>query len=108
MGLLINKNIGDSLCLFSLHNYGGGMSYANNLGEVVYTCNYPWRTIMILFDGKIVLCCMDFDGVQVVGDANKNNIEEIWNNERYKQVREDFKKLRYNKYPVCMKCDVIR
>lgn len=105
---LINKIIGDSLCLFSLHNFGGGISYANNLGKIVYTCNYPWRTMMILYDGRVVLCCMDYDGVQIVGDTNKNTIEEIWNSEKYKMARDDFEKCRYDKYPICMKCNIIR
>ena len=104
---LIRESTGDSLCLFSLHNYGDGKSYIK-LGEIINTCNYPWRTIMILYDGEVVLCCMDYNGVQIVGDVNKSTIEEIWNGEKYRKAREDFKKLRYKNYPVCMKCDLIR
>jgi MoaA/NifB/PqqE/SkfB family radical SAM enzyme len=105
---LINENIGDSLSFFSIHNYGGGMSLVEKRGTAQYTCNYPWRTMVILFDGKVVLCCMDFNGVQVVGDVNINTIKKIWNGEKYRQVKEDFKKIRYKNYPVCMKCDLIR
>lgn len=104
---LINEKIGDILYQFSLHNYGGGRSYIKT-GGITNICNYPWRTMVILQDGKVVLCCLDYNGVQVVGDVNKNTIQEIWNGERYRKVREDFKKMQYKDYPVCMKCDIIR
>ena len=64
--------------------------------------------MVILHDGRVVLCCLDFNGMQVVGDVNKNTIEEIWNSESYCKIREDFKKLNYEKYPTCMQCDIIR
>lgn len=104
---LINKDIGDSLNIFSLHNFGGGRVYHKEK-KIFSICNYPWRTMLILHDGKVVICCLDYNGVQVVGDVKKNSIEEIWNSKRYKMVRDDFKKLRYDKYPICMKCNIIR
>jgi radical SAM protein with 4Fe4S-binding SPASM domain len=103
---LINKGAGDSLNVFSLHNFGDGRAY-HKVDKIVGICNYPWRTMVILHDGRVVLCCLDYNGVQVVGDVNKNTIEEIWNSERYKQVRENFKSLRYGNYPICKDCTVI-
>ena len=106
MKSLINESIGDSLNIFALHNYGDGRSYLKP-GKITGICRYPWRTTVILHDGRVVLCCLDYNGVQVVGDVNKNTIEEIWNSERYKQVRENFKSLRYGNYPICKDCTVI-
>ena len=103
---LIRESIGDSLLLFSLHNFGGGMSYS--IGNIVYTCNFPWRTMVILHDGRVVMCSLDYNGVQVVGDVNKSTIHEIWNDERYQRAREDFRNLRYDEYPVCIKCNIPR
>ena len=105
---LIDEKIGDSLGLFDLHNYGGGVLNDGTLGSPVYTCNYPWRTMMILYDGQVVLCCLDFNGVQVVGNVKNNSIKEIWNCGQFRKTREDFKKLRYADYPVCAKCDRTR
>jgi radical SAM protein with 4Fe4S-binding SPASM domain len=76
--------------------------------EACNICFYPWRTMVILQDGSVVLCCVDFNGMQVVGDVNKNTIEEIWNGEQYRKVRDDFKRLKYEKYPTCMQCDLIK
>lgn len=103
---LIRESTGDSLLLFSLHNFGGGMSY--NIGKIVYTCNFPWRTMVILHDGRVVMCSLDYNGVQVVGDVNKSTIHEIWNDRRYQCARENFRNLRYDEYPVCIKCNIPR
>jgi radical SAM protein with 4Fe4S-binding SPASM domain len=106
---IINKDIGDSLNIFSLHNYGGGKDFHEIKEEKACNiCGYPWRTMVILHDGRVVICCIDFNGIQVVGDVNKNTIEEIWNGETYRKIREDFKRLKYENYPTCMQCDIIR
>jgi len=104
---IIDKNIGDSLNIFSLHNFGDGRAYCKP-AKIVGICNYPWRTMVILHDGRVVICCLDYNGAQVVGDVRKNTIEEIWNGEQYRKIRKNFKKLRYENYPICMQCNLIR
>jgi len=34
--------------------------------------------MFILYDGTVVPCCMDYDGKQVMGDANTQNLGDIW------------------------------
>lgn len=106
-GALIDKDRGDCLNIWHLHNFGGGKAY-HKIGRITGICNYPWRTMVILHDGRVVICCLDYNGIQVVGDVNKNTIQEIWNSDKYRQSRSDFKKLKYEKYPICMKCSAIR
>lgn len=106
---IIDKKMGDSLNVFALHNFGDGRAYHNNRKDkITSTCYYPWRTMVILHDGRVVICCLDYDGVQVMGNVNNNTIKEIWNSEQYVRTRNDFKKLRYGNYPICTKCNVIR
>ena len=104
---LININMGDSLSIFSLHNFGDGRAY-HKADNIVGICSYPWRTMVILHDGRVVICCLDYNGAQVMGDVRKNTIEEIWNGKQCRKIREAFKKLQYKDYPICMKCNVIR
>lgn len=35
------------------------------------------RTITILWDGRVVPCCMDYDGKLILGDANKQTLSEL-------------------------------
>jgi radical SAM protein with 4Fe4S-binding SPASM domain len=105
---MIDKTLGDSISIFNLHNFGGGRSYSVMSSSVCTICNYPWRAMVILHDGRVVPCCLDYNGEQVFGDANVNSIADIWNGAVYKQTRKAFKSLNYAKYPVCLKCEHIR
>ena len=49
-------------------------SVKNRSNQISGTCSYPWTTMVILHDGKVVTCCLDYNGVQVVGDVNKDTI----------------------------------
>jgi hypothetical protein len=102
---LIDKNAGDCLNITSLHNYGGGRAY-NRVGErIVSICFYPWTAMSVLCDGRVVTCCMDYNGVQVMGDLNFQTVKEIWNGPELSSTRRKFGKLEYSGFPTCMCCD---
>ena len=105
---LIDRQAGDCLNVASLHNYAGGRAY-NRLGnEIVSVCYFPWTSMSVLWDGRVVTCCMDSNGVQVLGDLNFQTVQEVWNGPVLSGVRDDFKNLDYGKYPVCLSCDWVR
>ena len=52
-----------------------------------YPCYRPWLTFTVLWDGRVSLCCADFDGKTILGDLNTSTIQEIWNAEPYRAVR---------------------
>jgi hypothetical protein len=102
---LIDKNAGDCLNITSLHNYGGGRAY-NRAGErIVSICFYPWTAMSVLCDGRVVTCCMDYNGAQVMGDLNYQTVMEIWNGPVLSSVRRKFGKRAYSGFPTCMCCD---
>ena len=105
---LIDTKVGDCLNVSSLHNYGGGRAY-NHLGKkIVSVCYFPWTSMSVLWDGRVVTCCMDSNGVQVLGDLNSQSIQEVWNGPVLSGVRDNFRKLDYSNYPVCLSCDWVR
>ena len=105
---LIDSRVGDVLNVASLHNYGGGRAY-NPLGKrIVSVCYFPWTSMSVLWDGRVVTCCMDSNGVQVLGDLNTQTVQEVWNGPALAGTRESFGKLDYSKYPVCLSCDWVR
>jgi MoaA/NifB/PqqE/SkfB family radical SAM enzyme len=107
-GPLIDPGVGDCLNVSSLHNYGGGRSY-NCLGkEIVSVCYFPWTSMSVLWDGRVVTCCMDSNGVQVLGDLNSQSVQDVWTGPVLSRVRGDFGKLDYSAYPVCLSCDWVR
>lgn len=65
---------------------------------------YPlFSQMYILWDGRVVPCCMDYDGKQILGDANKELLKDIW----YKNMewmREKHRNLDFS-IPVCKDCN---
>ena len=102
---LLDKKAGDCLNISSLDNFGGGKAY-NRVGEkIVSVCFYPWSALSVLWDGRAVTCCMDYNGVQGVGDSNFQSVKEIWNGPVMSRIRMNFGKLDYSAYPTCLCCD---
>ena len=83
----------------------GGRAY-NRVGKrIVSVCFYPWAALSVLWDGRAVTCCMDYNGVQGVGDLNTESVAEIWNGRALGAIRKDFGKLEYGGFPTCGSCD---
>lgn len=64
----------------------------NKLYSEVGTCYALRDHIGILVNGDIVPCCLDGDGVVLLGNIFKNSIDEIINSERFNYMLQGFKK----------------
>lgn len=66
-------------------------------------CREPWRgTLVVLWDGRVSVCCRDWDGEMVVGDANAERLDAIWNGEKMRSIRRAHVK---GAFPaLCAKC----
>jgi radical SAM protein with 4Fe4S-binding SPASM domain len=50
-------------------------------------CRAPWRSVVVLWDGKVVPCCHDANGETVLGDLNRSTLAEIWGGEAAAALR---------------------
>ena len=68
--------------------YGQKMDcrYSNNY-KYIYPCELVYRSINILWNGDVVPCCFDVNGLLVMGNIKENCLSDIWNNERYVELR---------------------
>jgi hypothetical protein len=76
--------------------------------EIVSVCYSPWTSMSVLWDGRVVTCCMDSNGVQVLGDLNSQSVQEVWNGPALSGLRNSFRKLDYSTFPVCLSGDWVR
>ncbi|MBA3013187.1 MAG: hypothetical protein FP812_23550 [Desulfobacula sp.] len=97
--------MGDCLNISSPDNFGGGRAYNSVEKKIVSVCFYPWSALSVLCDGKAVTCCMDYNGVQEVGDVNLHSVKEIWNGPVMSDIRKNFGRLDYGGFPACQCCD---
>ncbi len=103
----INPVWNDKLNITQLHNYGRGKEF-NIAGEKKFTCEFPWNTMVVLYTGEVVPCCMDFNGDIILGDTNTQSIKDIWNNSSFKDIRKEFMRLDYKNYNICHHCDWVK
>jgi hypothetical protein len=52
-----------------------------------FTCSWPWNTLVMLCDGRIVCGCADPYGKRVLGDARAASIADIWRGETASTLR---------------------
>ena len=102
----LDDEIGDRLNYYELHNFGDGRDYVEIGNQKIRnTCKFPWNVMVILQDGSVTACCLDYDGKIVLGNVNEQSIYDIWHGEKYRKIRKDFKKLNYRDYEPCQKCN---
>ena len=97
------RTVADKIHITDLHNWAGTL---NRESDVNYPCYRPWLTFTVLWDGRVSLCCADFDGRHILGDVNSSTIKEIWNAEPYVQTRRSH--LESGGPDICRSCDLPR
>ena len=58
---------------------------------------------VITWDGLVVPCCFDKDALHQLGNLKTQSFKEVWNNDNYKQFRNDLMRSRKN-IDICANC----
>jgi Radical SAM superfamily/Iron-sulfur cluster-binding domain len=54
-----------------------------------FTCSWPWSTMVMLCDGRMVCGCADPYGKRVLGSATTATVADIWRGETASRLRRD-------------------
>ncbi len=54
-----------------------------------FACSWPWETLVMLCDGRIVCGCADPYGHRPLGDARTQSVAAIWTGDRISALRRD-------------------
>jgi len=95
------RAVADKIHVTELHNWAGTL---NTESDVNYPCYRPWLTFTVLWDGRVSLCCADFDGSTILGDLSTSTIQDIWNAEPYRDARRQH--LANGGPDICRSCDL--
>lgn len=71
-----------------------------------FICAQLYQRLFVHWDGKIGLCCGDYDAELGLGNARENKIKDVWLGEKMQRIRELHKKGEWYKVPLCIKCDI--
>jgi len=69
-----------------------------------FRCDQPWNRIMIRADGNIHPCCSFYTYDLGMGNINNSTISDIWNSQRFKELRKLHYEGRYEDNEACKKC----
>jgi len=93
----------DRLTFSVIHNWGGQIGLVNPLVRSNF-CSFLFQTFPIQTNGNVVLCCMDYEGHEILGNVCENSIREIWLGKEYQKRREYLDRRQFDKLPLCKNC----
>ena len=100
--------------IWKMHNWSGAYENPNERTGGIKTCGRPFAPEITIraggIDGNLGAvhpCCqvLGRDEEAVLGHFSENNLEEIWNGDRFNELREGHKTGNYPDY--CKSCDFL-
>ena len=73
----------------------------------VTSCARALQQIMVLWDGRVSLCCFDSEGKEILGDMNTQTIQEVFNGTKATGIREAHWNGQRASIPMCAVCTAI-
>jgi len=95
------SRVADKIHITDLHNWAGTL---NDHTDVRYPCYRLWLTFTVLWDGRVSMCCADFDGRHIFGDVRTQSIADVWNSPIYRAARRQH--LESGGPGICRSCDL--
>ena len=102
------KDVVDEVFVTRAHNWGGSdvVASSDDPREASgWPCQRLWNTFTILWDGRVALCCLDYDGQEILGDLRTQSIQEVWKGSRLTQIRQLHLAGKFGEIPICENCN---
>ena len=71
-------------------------------------CSQLWANMVINWEGKVVLCCVDMESRVMLGDLKESSIMDVWQGSQIKQIREMAIQRRRKEMVLCRNCDLLQ
>lgn len=101
------RGVVDRVDVTRAHNWGGS-EHVNGTSEpknkTGFQCMRLWQTFTVLWDGRVSICCIDYEGSEIVGDMRTESMEDIWHGARLARIRESHNRGEFEQIPICSNC----
>ena len=52
-------------------------------------CPFPWQYVVVQWNGDVVACCRDYNGVLKLGNVTESTLKDIWNAPAHEKFRQE-------------------
>lgn len=82
-------------------------SFHRPAGGKFYPCMTPWNSLSVAWDGRVLWCCGDLNGVGTLGNIHERTLKEIWNGPEIRALRRSMHDGRPEEFPLCKGCQAL-
>lgn len=95
----------------TLENRGGNIRNAESFSRTramsyYTTCTRLFKQAYIMFNGDMVLCCVDYSRAQVLGNITDRSIHDVWNGPVAREIRRRYLGHEFDRLPLCGSCKI--
>ena len=95
----------------TLENRGGNIKDAESFSRThamsyYTTCTRLFKQAYIMFNGDLVLCCVDYSREQVLGNITNSSIYDVWNGPVAREIRSLYLGHEFDRLPLCGNCKI--
>jgi sulfatase maturation enzyme AslB (radical SAM superfamily) len=99
------EQVVDRFYFDKIHHWGEGAP-SGGRSRPRKPCSRLWRTLTVLSDGRVALCCLDYEGAHELGRADGGrSLKDIWNGPAYRAVRRLHRAARQHEIELCRCCE---
>ncbi len=77
------------------------------LGMKYFPCPVLWQSLSVAWDGRVLGCCGDLNGIVILGDVQRDKLKDIWNGEQIVTMRRLHVEKRHKEISLCRECDAV-
>ncbi len=100
----------DIVYMKAMHNFldmGTSIKTSELEKKQMKFCKQPFDFMMIYWDGRVGLCCWDYDNIANLGDVGEDRLIDIYNNGKFKTIRMAMIRMDCRKIKPCNRCATI-
>jgi wyosine [tRNA(Phe)-imidazoG37] synthetase (radical SAM superfamily) len=97
----------DGISISYLHNWGDRLNFDHRVSNAARRdpCRHLWLGMDVNVEGKVPLCCYDYETQTPLGDLTTQDIAEVWHGGILAGYRECHRRLDYDRIPLCRGCN---
>jgi radical SAM protein with 4Fe4S-binding SPASM domain len=69
-----------------------------------FDCPMLYQRLIVLYDGRVTICCGNIHQKLVAGDLNKQTVEEVWKSPVMQKLRKHVAEGESHKVQICAEC----